>query len=674
MRGSQHARFVPLLLLLTTVTVPAQGWPAWDVRNVGQTGQATTWLANPGGGDCGLPIEMGDYDGDGLPDYAVAALMASSGPSSNRTEGGEVVVIRGSGNIAGSMNVAAPPPGQPLLTVYGGSNNDYLGTELASGDVTGDGVTDLVIGVMGEDPFGRSRAGEVIVVPGGPAFGGMIDMASPPAGLIRIFGDNSQDRLGLWVATGDLDGDGTKDIILGADQGDGPSNSQSNRGEVIVVFGSTTLPSTIDLRNPPAGVGICKIYGLENGDHLGTTMYGRDLDADGYEELIVAAAMNRAAAVNTGPAAVGGDGPNNSRNNCGDNYVLWGRAVWPASIDLQSPDPFTATNLTTIYGADGGDYLGEELKADDFDGDGFNDLALGALTSQGQGNSATWSGEAAIIYGGPSLRGQTLDMRFFPAGTSTIYGLPGEIAADSLAGTDCNGDGFADLAVGSPFRDVTRPSGNAFTAGAVDVIFGGPVRWPSSMLLLNTGTDVPDREIWGADQGDVMSYSMEAGDFDGDGFGDWFPNSMRGDGFNNAFINAGDVNIVSGWLFARGIVTLDALPRIGTSFGFNILAEPNHTYIGGFALSDSPGIPLPGGGSVALALDSIFLLSIDPLSPFFTAMAGTLDPNGQGQYVLNLPFEPGLVGTRLYTAFISINLGPGTVQTVSQTTSFVIEP
>jgi len=653
----------------------AQPSYVWDLSVVPQGGQNTTFLFQSGGGFCGIPIDVGDFDADGNLDYAITPLLADSGPFQTRVDSGEILIIKGSGNIAGTINLLLPWEwSNVLLQIYGANSNDFAGTELVGADVTGDGIDDLVLSAMGADPLGRDRAGAVYIIPGGASFSGVIDLASPPAGVTVIQGRNAVDRLGIWISGGDVNGDGIADVIMGADGGDGISNTQQNRGEVVILFGGGTLPATIDLAAPPAGVQLTTIYGVNNNDRLGTTQYVRDLDADGFEDLIVAAAMNRAGAANTGTGYSGGDGPGNTRSNCGDTYVVWGRSAWPTTINLASPG-LGAPSLTTIYGADSGDVLGEEIKAGDFDGDGYNDIALGGLTADGQNNCCSWAGEAFIVYGGPWLRGQTLDARLFPPNTSTIYGSgSNEIAADSVSATDVNGDGRDDLCLGSPYHTVVRPTGSASRAGQVDVVFGGPVRWPSQMVLGALPAGIVSRVIQGVDANDFTSYSMEAGDFDNDGFGDVFPNAMRGDGFNNGATDAGEINIVSGRSLARGTATLDVRPRIGTWLTLNALAEANANYLAAFATSNTPALALPGGQSIGLSNDFLFALSTAPGPGPFFGMSGTLGTLGRAQYGGFIPNDPALIGTRIYTAFVTWTNPPLMFPTVSETTSFLIEP
>lgn len=662
-----------LILPFLTALLAAQPSYVWDLSIVPQTGQSTSFLFQSGGGFCGIPIDVGDFDDDGNLDYAITPLLANSGPFQNRNDSGEVLIMKGTGSIGGVVNLLDPAAwSNVLLQVYGAAADDFAGTELVGADVTGDGIDDLVLSAMGADPSGRDRAGTVYIIPGGSGFSGTIDLASPPPSMTVIQGRNARDRLGIWIAGGDIDGDGVTDIIMGADGGDGAANNQPNRGEVVVLFGGGPFPAVIDLANPPAGVQLMTVYGVDNSDRLGTTLLGRDLDADGFDELIIAAAMNRAGAANTGTAYSGGDGPGNTRNNCGETYVVWGRSVWPSTIDLDNP--VQAPDLTIIYGADAGDVLGEEIKAGDFDGDGYQDLALGALTANGQNNCCTWAGEGFVVYGGPWLRGQTLDARSFPASTCTIFGAGAfEIAADSVSASDVNGDGCDDLCIGSPYHDVVRPTGTATRAGQVDVVFGGPVRWPSQLVLGALPETIVSRTIQGVDTDDFTSYSMEAGDFDNDGFGDVFPNAMRGDGFNNLANDAGEINIVSGRLLSRGTAILDARPRIGTTVALNALAEPGANYLAAFATSSTPQA-LPGGQTVGLASDHLFMVSTTPGPGLFFGMSGNLDSQGRAQYGGAIPNDPGLVGAQLFTAFVTWTAPPLAFPTVSQTTSFVIEP
>ena len=657
--------------------IHAQKLPPWELANIGQPGQHTTWLAKAGGGTLGLPVELGDYNGDGFVDWAVAAITADTGPGNVRNEGGEVYVFAGDGTIGGTINLANAPAGQPLLTVMGAASGDYLGTEMYSADITGDGFTDLIIGAFGTDRAGANNVGAVHVIRGGPGFGGIIDLASPPANIITFLGQSATDRLGVWVEAGDINGDGTDDLLMSADDGNGITGAEIDRGEAHIVYGGQVFPSLIDMLNPPPTLQFVTIYGEDDGDQFGSTLHAVDLDNDGFEELIASAALQRAIGSTTGTGIAGGNGPNNTKNDAGDTYIIWGGPSLPAVIDLDADQPamLGAGSLSVIYGADQGDALGEEITSGNFDSDAFADLCLGALVADGFNNANNLAGDAVVVYGGPQLRGQVLDTFFTPAGTTTIYGgASGDITADTLSACDVNNDGIDDLLVAIP--NFNNPNNGNADAGGVLVYYGGTVRWPTvlRMSMADGNTDIPTRRVFGVDQGDLTGYSQECGDVDDDGFGDIFPDSMRGDGFLNSASNAGEVNIVSGRLFSEGIITVVTEPKINTLVTMDLTGEPGFIYGMAFSGGIGPAIPVPGGGQIHLANDFFFQISVTPpLLPNFVATSGTLNSSGKGLYGLIVPNIPSVVGSRIYTAGVTVHPTLFTVSTITATTSFVLQ-
>ena len=108
----------------------------------------------------------------------------------------------------------------------------------------------------------------------------------------------------------------------------------------------------------------------------------------------------------------------------------------------------------------------------DIDGNGIQDLFIGAYRADGPGNSRTDAGEVYVVYGGPQRRGQRLDMAAPPADITVIYGArPNAITGDALAAGDIHGDGYDDLFVGVPGDE--GPLKRRF-AGGFAVLAGGP--------------------------------------------------------------------------------------------------------------------------------------------------------------------------------------------------------
>src|SRR5262249_49453638 len=144
-----------------------------------------------------------------------------------------------------------------ISTLLGQRAGDLLGAAAAIGDVNGDGLGDMVISATGSaGPDGsRIDAGAVYVIPGSGAFGlnkdlGLADQT--PAGMTAIYGPDPDGRFGIWVDTGDVDGDGIADLVIGMDQLN--SGLSEHVGGAYIIFGSHNLPAVIDLASPPPGV------------------------------------------------------------------------------------------------------------------------------------------------------------------------------------------------------------------------------------------------------------------------------------------------------------------------------------------------------------------------------------------------------------------------------------
>jgi hypothetical protein len=124
-------------------------------------------------------------------------------------------------------------------------NNQAFYPQSTAGDVNGDGIADLVV----TDYTANSNAGAVYIVKGGVSNynNGLLGPSDLSTYGYQINGANAGDAAGTYVGVGDLDHDGTQDMIIAA-PGASPGG-KSGAGSVYVIWGSKSLPPTLNLSN-----------------------------------------------------------------------------------------------------------------------------------------------------------------------------------------------------------------------------------------------------------------------------------------------------------------------------------------------------------------------------------------------------------------------------------------
>jgi FG-GAP repeat len=552
------------LLPFVAVQVTAQGGAvqlAVDTANVNQDGLLVLFGGLRMQGEIGLPVAAGDITGDGRADVIFCGMYGSSG---NRDNNGVVNFYLSDGRDSGVVDAAQNPPN--IFTLSGQGSGDLLGTSVsANGDVNGDGIPDVAIGAAGWDGPGTGigdNRGAAYIVLGSKNFNMNADLrtidGNPPPGVIAIYGPQAGGRMGIWIDEGDVDGDGIADIIIGSDQIN--SDAGQHVGGAYIVFGSRSLPSVIDLANPPAGVRTAKIVGAHHEDHWGAALQVGDINNDGIGDVIIGGSINRDSASYVTPedqvsghdakaASFGG-----LRPACGEAYVIYGQRNWPAVIDLGSPP--TNVTLTHVIGANNFDFLGSQLHSGDLNGDGRTDLILGALRATAPDNQGQ-TGAVYVIYGSATLPGATIDLANPDASgqrVATIYGEHAlDCAGDSVRTYDINKDGLSDLFIGSPERTFAINGEERDGAGVTEIIYGQRDFLPAVIKLYDPPASPPIFRLTGAHGdlqgmagGDEFSYRLAGADVDGDGYIDYVANAMHGDGFNNGVLNGGNVYIFSG--------------------------------------------------------------------------------------------------------------------------------
>jgi len=551
-----------MLLPLIAIGVFAQGGAiqlAVDTANFNQDGLFVLFGGLRKQGEIGLPVGAGDINGDGRGDVIFCGMYGSTG---NRDNNGVVNFYMSDGRDTGFVDASQNPPN--IFKLAGQHSGDLLGTSVsANGDVNGDGIRDVAIGAAGWDAPGTSvsdNRGAAYVVLGSRSFSLNADLSTPdgnpPPGVIAIYGPQAGGRMGIWIDEGDVDGDGVADIIIGSDQIN--SDAGQHVGGAYIVFGSASLPSVIDLANPPAGVRTARIVGAHQEDHWGAALQVGDINNDGIGDIIIGGSINRESGSyvtpqdqDSGHAARAAD-LGGQRTQCGEAYVIYGQRNWPANISLSSPPP----NSTHVIGAHEFDFLGSQLHSGDLNGDGRTDLVIGALRATAPDNQGE-TGAVYVIYGSATLPGATIDLASPDASgqrVATIYGEHNlDCAGDSVRTYDINKDGLSDLFIGSPERTFMLNGEDRDDAGVTEIIYGQRDFLPPVIKLYDPPASPPIFRLAGAhgeDQGleggDEFSYRLAGADVDGDGYVDYIANAMHGDGLNNGVLDAGNVYIFSG--------------------------------------------------------------------------------------------------------------------------------
>lgn len=215
----------------------------------------------------------GDFDGDGLDDLFVGAPRYSEDGSADGVEPGRVYVY--AGPIA-----EAVPEGDASLTVAATVALDRTGESAVALDVNGDGHADLLGGSFWSND-GRADSGKAWVI-FGPASG---TRTLDEADAVLLGEDGGEDGGGYAghdvASAGDVDGDGTDDLLVGApllgDEGE-------HAGRAYLVYGAT-VGGEVGLEEAGA-----RFTSAGAGDWVGYGVAGAgDVDGDGFADVLVSA-------------------------------------------------------------------------------------------------------------------------------------------------------------------------------------------------------------------------------------------------------------------------------------------------------------------------------------------------------------------------------------------------
>ncbi len=361
-------------------TATAEGLPARiDLNRPESYSDVLRLYGNYPNGVSGVTVSSGDINGDGLDDILFGSLRAD--PKS-RDNAGMLYVVFGSKDLrnVGVEDMQNPPSG--VLRILGGTPGAQFGRSVAAGDVDGDGYDDIIASAWYASPDDRPGAGRTFIIFGSPSLysAGIIDISKPRPDVVAINGEAAGDEFGILVFSGDVNGDGFDDAIIGAELAD-PSG-RYEAGKAYVVFGSADMRTrgAVDARDRTR---VLAIDGVAAEDHLGYHVTSGDLNRDGCDEVIVGARH-----ADTGES-----------RDAGAAYIVFGNRdlASKGEIDLAGATP----GVLRVRGAQPWENVGDRMNTGDLDGDGFGDLLIGAAGYDSP--SGTEAGAVYILFGAADL-------------------------------------------------------------------------------------------------------------------------------------------------------------------------------------------------------------------------------------------------------------------------------
>lgn len=380
----------------------------------------------------GAALATGDVDGDGEDDVLLG------GPWTGGSQGAAALL---QGPFASGSLAEAP-----LVVVGSGAYamTAYAGFAVGLVDLDGDGLDDVAMGEPGGGYYGGDGAIQVL---------SGLSAGAPTAFDATIDGETDYDALGFSIASADLDGDGVEELISGA-----PYYPWGAMDGAVY-----TIPAGASGTVEVADVAQVRLTASGDGGMAGRELAVGDLDGDGLDDLAIGAAYHDA---------------------------------WTGGVYLAVDVPLGERDLADSVWLEGvGDGAGDALAIGDLDGDGRDDLAIGAA-----GTATTIADGAIYLFSSPTgVNGVVTDA------DAVLVGGAAEGLGGALRAVDLDGDGLDELLAGGPTDTLDEDTDSH--------------AWILRPRLAGTQdrADVTLTSVAGSAPGDLTGYALGAADVSGDG-------------------------------------------------------------------------------------------------------------------------------------------------------------
>ncbi|MEL6346105.1 MAG: MopE-related protein [Myxococcota bacterium] len=303
--------------------------------------------------------------------------------------------------------------------------SDFLGSDFSCGDIDGDGTNDLLIGAGLHSTSDYSEAGAVYLLNSTDLVAGEQDIIGISH---KISGDETLMHLGAYVSLADINGDGDLDGLLSATEATFMSDQE---GGLFVFY-------TIDEKPPSLDESDVQFQGVDPKGRFAVLSTG-DINGDGYMDIVL-----------------GGDRIDSTSIDAGGVYVYSGRPDFDSVYSTASAD-------SILLGEREGDRLGIGVEVtDDIDRDGSREVAVSA----GFADTPVRDAGSVLLYDSLRMEGETLDVsdNALDIQGTDRSGLLGFMMSGDA---DLDNDGYPDFAMTGLGYDEAGEN-----AGAVFVISG----------------------------------------------------------------------------------------------------------------------------------------------------------------------------------------------------------